>query len=250
MKKLTVVVLVVMLVVPLGADRSSIVSSVITLETVVLARSTSTVSRIFSVAKEIGPWELALHAIGNSGGSTETTCYISELLLHGVGTAVPWAIVSSSIICGSFGTDTNSRHVVVRNAASTLDSVGIRGVDRSGKTMRIDSVCDDATSKSRVSFVKADSAINGSRACSTVRGTSTAEACANKEAGLAGPAGGSSSIDQAVFDYRGHKGSITTCNFINASSVLDEAELSGDLSIVIVELSVLGGGCHSGSYIN
>ena len=43
MKKLTVVVLVVMLVVPLGADRSSTVSSVITLETVVLARSTSTV---------------------------------------------------------------------------------------------------------------------------------------------------------------------------------------------------------------
>ena len=122
------------------------------------------------------------------------------MLLHGVGTAVPWAIVSSSIICGSGFTVTDRIHEEARNAASTHDSVATRGVDRSGKTMRIGSVCDDATSSlGIISFVKADSATRGT-AYSTVSGTRTAEVCVSIEAGLAGKAGGSSSIDQAFRD--------------------------------------------------
>jgi len=99
-----------------------------------------------------------------------------------------------------------------------------------------------------VSFVNAGSAISSSGAYSTVRGTSTAEASVNKEAGLAGKAGGSSSIEHTVRDKRvGHTISTRTSSVTGRN----EADVSGDLVSVVVELlegSSSGGG--RGSYIN
>jgi len=174
------------------------------------------------------------------------------LLLHGVGTAVPWAIVSSSIICGSFGTDTNSRHVVVRNAAGT-EIIG--SIVRSGTTVSTQYGITLFTTfnEVRLTLVNAGSAISSSGAYSTVSDTlSAGGCCGSKEAGHAGLAGGSSSIDLAVRDILTacHGGISTTCRSINVSSVLDEAVVSGDLTLVIVELKGLGGGFLSGSYIN
>jgi len=164
MKKLTVVEFFVAKEVPLGADNTVPRGVVVTLETVVGARSTSTFSRsVICILKEVGPWDLALAATGSNGSSTITTCESTSSESHASNTTVPWAIVSSSINRGSFGTDTNSRHVVVRNAASTHDSVGIRGVDRSSSTI---STGNGLTRRSSViiSFVKAECAIRGSGA--------------------------------------------------------------------------------------